>query len=88
MRGVRKRFVIWVTYRGAVRIGLGMLVVLLTIVIMTQEVPANADMDILDAAAVRQNHCIDAGHGGVDGGAVSKQGAVEKDLKPGDCPAA
>lgn len=80
MRGVRSRFVIWVTYRGAVRIGLGMLAVLLTILIMTQEVPITRTWTYWTLPLSGKIIAVDAGHGGVDGGAVSKQGAVEKDL--------
>ncbi|SFJ89621.1 N-acetylmuramoyl-L-alanine amidase [Paenibacillus sp. UNC496MF] len=80
MRGVRNRFVVWISYRGAVRVGLGLAAVLLTIVLLTQEVPATRTWTYWTLPLSGKVIAIDAGHGGVDGGAVSKQGLVEKDL--------
>ncbi|SFT28951.1 N-acetylmuramoyl-L-alanine amidase [Paenibacillus sp. BC26] len=80
MRGVRKRFVIWITYRGAVRISLGVVAVILTVILLTQEVPATRTWTYWTLPLSGKVIAIDAGHGGVDGGAVSKQGMVEKDL--------
>lgn len=80
MRGVRNRFVVWITYRGAVRIGMGIAAVVLTVVLLTQEVPASRTWTYWTLPLSGKIIAIDAGHGGVDGGAVSKQGLVEKDL--------
>ncbi|QYR22211.1 N-acetylmuramoyl-L-alanine amidase CwlD [Paenibacillus sp. sptzw28] len=80
MRGLRKRFVIWITYRGALRIGIGMTAVLLTILLLTQDVPASRTWTYWTLPLSGKIIAIDAGHGGADGGAVSKQGALEKDL--------
>ncbi|MFC5653058.1 N-acetylmuramoyl-L-alanine amidase CwlD [Paenibacillus solisilvae] len=80
MRNVRKRVVLWINYRGAIRIGLGMTVVLLTVLLLTQEVPATRTWTYWTLPLSGKVIAIDAGHGGADGGAVSKQGAVEKDL--------
>jgi len=80
MHRFRNRFVIWITYRGAFRIAAGMAVVLLTIVLLTQEVPATRTWTYWTMPLSGKIIAIDAGHGGIDGGAVSKQGAVEKDL--------
>jgi N-acetylmuramoyl-L-alanine amidase len=80
MRKVRKRFIIWINYRGAIRIGLGMTVIVLTVLFFTQEVPASRTWTYWTLPLSGKVIAIDAGHGGVDGGAVSKHGAVEKDL--------
>lgn len=80
MRGVRKRLVVWISYRGAARIGLGIAAVMLTVVLLTQEVPASRTWTYWTLPLSGKVIAIDAGHGGVDGGAVSKQGLVEKDL--------
>ncbi|REE68814.1 N-acetylmuramoyl-L-alanine amidase [Paenibacillus taihuensis] len=80
MTKVRKRFVIWITYRGAVRITLGVIAVLLTVILLTQEVPATRTWTYWTLPLSGKVIAIDAGHGGVDGGAVSNQGLVEKDL--------
>lgn len=80
MRGIRNRFVVWLTYRGVIRIVLGMLAVTLTIVLLTQDVPASRTWTYWTLPLSGKVVAIDAGHGGADGGAVSKQGVVEKDL--------
>ncbi|GGE00749.1 N-acetylmuramoyl-L-alanine amidase CwlD [Paenibacillus nasutitermitis] len=80
MHRFRNRFVIWITYRGALRVAVGMAVVLLTIVLLTQEVPATRTWTYWTMPLSGKIIAIDAGHGGIDGGAVSKQGVVEKDL--------
>ncbi|WP_090583289.1 N-acetylmuramoyl-L-alanine amidase CwlD [Paenibacillus sp. OV219] len=80
MTRVRKRFVVWITYRGAVRITLGVVAVMLTVILLTQEVPATRTWTYWTLPLSGKVIAIDAGHGGVDGGAVSKQGLVEKDL--------
>ncbi|BBH24031.1 germination-specific N-acetylmuramoyl-L-alanine amidase [Paenibacillus baekrokdamisoli] len=80
MRGVRKRFVIWITYRGMARVALGIIAVSLTVLLLTQEVPASRTWTYWTLPLSGKIIAIDAGHGGADGGAVSKQGVVEKDL--------
>jgi N-acetylmuramoyl-L-alanine amidase len=80
MRKVRNRFVVWITYRGAMRIGLGIAAVVLTALVLTQEVPVSRTWTYWTLPLSGKTIAIDAGHGGADGGAVSKQGVVEKDL--------
>ncbi|MFB9329488.1 N-acetylmuramoyl-L-alanine amidase CwlD [Paenibacillus aurantiacus] len=79
-RGIRNRFVVWITYRGAVRVGVGMVAVLLTVILLTQDVPSTRTWTYWTMPLSGKTIVLDAGHGGVDGGAVSKQGVVEKDL--------
>ena len=64
--------------RGANRVGIA--AVMLTVVLLTQEVPASRTWTYWTLPLSGKVIAIDAGHGGVDGGAVSKQGLVEKDL--------
>ncbi len=53
---------------------------LLTVILLTQEVPATRTWTYWTLPLSGKVIAIDAGHGGADGGAVSKQGLVEKDL--------
>ncbi|MBW7477514.1 N-acetylmuramoyl-L-alanine amidase CwlD [Paenibacillus oenotherae] len=80
MRGIRGRFVIWLTYRGLFRIVVGMSAVMLTVILLTQEIPSSRTWTYWTLPLSGKVVAIDAGHGGADGGAVSKQGVVEKDL--------
>ncbi|WP_270168037.1 N-acetylmuramoyl-L-alanine amidase CwlD [Paenibacillus sp. SYP-B4298] len=79
-RAFKRRVIIWLNYRGAVRIVLGMAMVLLTLVLLTQEMPASRTWTYWTLPLSGKVIAIDAGHGGVDGGAVSRDGLVEKDL--------
>ncbi|MFC4778134.1 N-acetylmuramoyl-L-alanine amidase CwlD [Paenibacillus sp. GCM10023252] len=80
MRRRRSRLVIWMNYRGALRIAVGVFVVLLTAILLTQDMPVSRTWTYWTLPLSGQTIAIDAGHGGADGGAVSKQGVVEKDL--------
>ncbi|WP_028559509.1 N-acetylmuramoyl-L-alanine amidase CwlD [Paenibacillus pinihumi] len=79
-KNLKRRVVIWLNYRGSLRIATGMLMVVLTIVLLTQEIPSSRTWTYWTLPLSGKVVAIDAGHGGVDGGAVSKQGLVEKDL--------
>ncbi|MBH5320760.1 N-acetylmuramoyl-L-alanine amidase CwlD [Paenibacillus sp. GSMTC-2017] len=80
MRRIRRHFVIWMTYKGAVRIGIAVLVVVLTAIMLRQNIPSASTWTYWTLPLSGKTIAIDAGHGGADGGAVSKQGAIEKDL--------
>ncbi|MFD0716700.1 N-acetylmuramoyl-L-alanine amidase CwlD [Paenibacillus sp. GCM10027626] len=79
-QGRRKRIVLWLTYRGVLRIGLIATGILLAVVLLTLEVPSTKTWTYWTLPLSGKTIAIDAGHGGADGGAVSKKGAVEKDL--------
>ncbi|RXZ82792.1 N-acetylmuramoyl-L-alanine amidase CwlD [Paenibacillaceae bacterium] len=79
-RRKRNRIVIWMSYKGMLRIGLGLAMVALTFVLLTQEMPASRTWSYWTMPLSGKVIVIDAGHGGVDGGATSKQGLIEKDL--------
>ncbi|WP_336776711.1 N-acetylmuramoyl-L-alanine amidase CwlD [Paenibacillus sp. MMO-58] len=77
----RKRVVVWMTYKGALRIAGGMAALVLTWVLLTQGgEPVSRTWGYWTLPLSGKTIAIDAGHGGVDGGAVSKEGVVEKDL--------
>jgi len=62
------------------RIAIGLAVVLLTVTLLSQDVPSTRTWSYWTLPLSGKTIAIDAGHGGMDGGAVSKQGAIEKDL--------
>lgn len=80
MRRISKHIVIWMTYKGAIRIGIGLMVITLTGILLTQSMPSKRAWSYWSTPLSGKTIAIDAGHGGVDGGAVSKQGIIEKDL--------
>jgi N-acetylmuramoyl-L-alanine amidase len=80
MRRIRRRVVVWINYRGALRVGVGISTVLLILLLLTQDTPTSRTWTYWTLPLSGKTIYIDAGHGGVDGGAMSKQGIVEKDL--------
>ncbi|CAM4518282.1 N-acetylmuramoyl-L-alanine amidase [Paenibacillus endophyticus] len=80
MRRIGRHVVVWMTYKGAIRIAIGLLVIALTGILLTQTMPSAKTWSYWTLPLSGKTIAIDAGHGGVDGGAVSKQGVIEKDL--------
>lgn len=80
MRRISRHFVIWMSLRGVIRISIGIAVIALTGVLLSQTMPAASTWSYWTLPLSGKTIVIDAGHGGVDGGAVSKQGVIEKDL--------
>ncbi|MGO4539628.1 N-acetylmuramoyl-L-alanine amidase CwlD [Paenibacillus sp. 2TAB19] len=80
MRRLGRHFVVWINYRGAIRIAIGLLVIALTAVLLGQGMPAARTWSYWTMPLSGKTIAIDAGHGGVDGGAMSKEGVIEKDL--------
>lgn len=82
MRWMKRHFVVWMTYKGLVRLGIGLAIVVLTGILLSRALPEQTEKTwsywSLPLSGVTIG--LDAGHGGVDGGASSKQGLVEKDL--------
>lgn len=80
MRRISRHVVIWMTYKGAIRIGIGLLIITLTGILLGKSMPTNETWSYWTMPLSGKTIAIDAGHGGADGGAVSKQGVIEKDL--------
>ncbi|MGR7947289.1 N-acetylmuramoyl-L-alanine amidase CwlD [Paenibacillus sp. M.A.Huq-81] len=68
------------TYKGALRAAVAVLVVVCTFLLLKQGMPAVHTWSYWALPLSGKTIAIDAGHGGADGGAVSKQGVIEKDL--------
>lgn len=80
MRRIGRHVVVWMTYKGAIRIGVAIAVIALTGILLGQTMPAAGSWSYWTLPLSGKTIAIDAGHGGVDGGAVSRQGVIEKDL--------
>ncbi|MFD0961980.1 N-acetylmuramoyl-L-alanine amidase CwlD [Paenibacillus chungangensis] len=74
------RVVVWMTYKGVLRLAIAGIVVGLTALLLGRSIPATSTWSYWTLPLSGKTIAIDAGHGGVDGGAVSKRGALEKDL--------
>ncbi|OXM15031.1 N-acetylmuramoyl-L-alanine amidase CwlD [Paenibacillus herberti] len=76
----RKRIVVWINPRGWMRVGIitGMLLMLAWL--LTEQLPAAQTWNTWSLPLSGKTVVLDAGHGGPDGGAMSKSGLIEKDL--------
>lgn len=68
------------TRRGWIRIGVVALLIVLTGTAFLSEMPTSRTWSHWSTPLAGKVIALDAGHGGIDGGAVSKGGEVEKDL--------
>jgi N-acetylmuramoyl-L-alanine amidase len=77
---IRRRLVVWMTGRGWLRLAVVIgLVVFLTGLFLT-ELPSARTWTYWTLPLSGKVIALDAGHGGPDGGAVSRDGAIEKDI--------
>jgi N-acetylmuramoyl-L-alanine amidase len=80
MRRTRRRLIIWINPNGWLKLaGIGALGVLLAFLFM-YELPATQTWNYWTMPLSGKVIAIDAGHGGADGGAESKEGISEKDI--------
>jgi len=77
---VRRRFVVWLTRRGWFRLAATVGLVALTAAVLLSETPTSSTWTYWSMPMSGKTIVLDAGHGGPDGGAVSRSGAIEKDL--------
>ena len=80
MRIFRKRIVVWMTFQGRLKMALTLVLVLLFVFIYTIQLPSSETWSHWATPLSGKTIAIDAGHGGVDGGAVSDDGMIEKDI--------
>lgn len=76
----RKRLLIWVSRRGVTKLLLTATMVVLLLAIFTYDYSSTKTWTHWTLPLSGHTVVIDAGHGGVDGGAESKQGLVEKEV--------
>lgn len=80
MRKPRKRFVVWMTYHGAAKLIAAIIMVSLTVMAFTKELPDTKTWSHWTLPLSGAVIVVDAGHGGPDGGAVSRSGISEKQI--------
>ncbi len=76
----RKRIVFWLHVKSRKSILTTFLLVLLLGIVFTNELPAAKTWTYWTLPLSGKTIAIDAGHGGPDGGATSKEGVIEKDI--------
>jgi N-acetylmuramoyl-L-alanine amidase len=76
----RYGFVVWVTRQGLLRLTALLGLTALTVVVLSSEIPAARTWSFWSLPLSGKVIAIDAGHGGADGGAVSRDGVIEKDI--------
>jgi len=72
--------VVWMTRQALLRIGIVALLILLTATIFLSEIPSSRTWTHWTLPLSGKVIALDAGHGGADGGASSRDGVIEKDL--------
>jgi N-acetylmuramoyl-L-alanine amidase len=76
----RRRLVIWMTRRGLLRMSIVVCLIVLTGAVFLSEIPNSRTWTHWTLPLSGKVIALDAGHGGADGGAVSRDGIIEKDL--------
>jgi N-acetylmuramoyl-L-alanine amidase len=74
------RVIVWMTRRGWIRMGIVLGLVALTATLFLSEIPSSRTWTHWALPLSGKVIALDAGHGGADGGAVSRDGIIEKDL--------
>lgn len=76
----RKRVVIWLTMHSGIKIVMSAMMVALMLFMLTYELPSTKTWTYWTMPLSGRIIALDAGHGGPDGGARSKDGLDEKDV--------
>lgn len=76
----RRRLIIWMTRQALLRVGIITCLILLTAAVFLSEIPSSRTWTHWTLPLSGKVIALDAGHGGADGGAVSREGIIEKDL--------
>ena len=77
---IRRKIVIWMTRKGWLRLGTAAALVILMGAVFFSHIPPVATWSHWSLPLAGKVIALDAGHGGPDGGAVSRDGIIEKDL--------
>ncbi|MFD0674967.1 N-acetylmuramoyl-L-alanine amidase CwlD [Cohnella sp. GCM10027633] len=72
--------VVWMTRRGWTRLAIVALLIALTGAAFLSEMPTSRTWSHWSTPLAGKVIALDAGHGGADGGAVGREGEIEKDL--------
>lgn len=71
---------VWIQMRTIKKLLLGLCLLVVFVAIATYEIPAEQATKYWSLPLAGKVISLDAGHGGPDGGAVSRQGVIEKDI--------
>ncbi|CAN7216753.1 N-acetylmuramoyl-L-alanine amidase CwlD [Paenibacillus sp. LjRoot56] len=80
MRKRKKRLVVWLTFHSSLKLMLSAMLVALVVFIYAYELPTTKTWSDWTLPLSGKTIALDAGHGGPDGGAESKDGIIEKDI--------
>ncbi|MCD1261986.1 N-acetylmuramoyl-L-alanine amidase CwlD [Paenibacillus athensensis] len=80
MRKRKTRLVVWLTLHSGLKLALSVLLLALVVFIYSYELPATKTWTEWTLPLSGKTIALDAGHGGADGGAASKEGVIEKDI--------
>ncbi|WP_010279741.1 N-acetylmuramoyl-L-alanine amidase CwlD [Paenibacillus senegalensis] len=80
MRKFPRGIVFWLNLNGSLKLLLGCWIVALLVYLFTFELPSARTWSYWTLPLSGKVIALDPGHGGVDGGAVSKDGLIEKDV--------
>lgn len=80
MRGLKKRFIVWINLNGMLKLVATALLFMLMVFLFTYELPATKTWTYWTMPLSGKVIAVDPGHGGPDGGASSKDGVIEKDI--------
>lgn len=80
MKKTRKRLLIWISRRGAARLIVAAALVMLLLLLFSYDYSSIRTWTHWTLPLSGQTIVLDAGHGGVDGGAESDAGLIEKDV--------
>ncbi|AOZ93391.1 N-acetylmuramoyl-L-alanine amidase CwlD [Paenibacillus crassostreae] len=71
---------VWIQFRTIKKLLLGLCLLIVFVAVLTYEIPAKQTAKYWSLPLAGKVISLDAGHGGPDGGAVSRQGVIEKDI--------
>ncbi|MDF2724865.1 MAG: N-acetylmuramoyl-L-alanine amidase, partial [Paenibacillus sp.] len=80
LRRRKARIIIWLNSYGMIKIALSITLVIAFVGLFTHELPSTRTWSYWTMPLSGKVIALDAGHGGVDGGASSKEGVIEKDV--------
>jgi len=77
---MKKRMIVWLTRQGWIRVGLSCALLAVLVLIMMSKPPAQESLQHIPLPLSGRVIVVDPGHGGGDGGAVSAEGTIEKEI--------
>ncbi|MDT0126421.1 N-acetylmuramoyl-L-alanine amidase CwlD [Paenibacillus sp. RRE4] len=79
-KNMEKHLVVWVRLKTVKRVMLSLCLLAMFVAVVSYEMPSAKTSGYWSLPLAGKVIAIDAGHGGPDGGAVSRQGVIEKDI--------